>query len=87
MSVASFVCPQWVDDSFGPNVLGCRGDFDLSLLFEQSIMTIGPALVLLLFSPVRLRQLIGQSTKTQRHWLLTGKQVISEPRALESRIC
>ncbi|KAJ0343111.1 hypothetical protein COL26b_005681 [Colletotrichum chrysophilum] len=33
------------DDTFGPVVHGCRDDFDLTIKFEQVILTIVPAAV------------------------------------------
>ena len=64
-----------MDDSFGPTVTNCRGDFDFTLLFEQSIMSIGPSAILLLLFPLRLMQLLQQDMKTRRHWLQLMKQV------------
>lgn len=43
------------DDSFGPFVTTlCRGGFDFTVLFEASILTIGPAACFLLLVPFRL---------------------------------
>ncbi|RYO90243.1 hypothetical protein DL762_002765 [Monosporascus cannonballus] len=42
------------DGSFGPTVQGCRGDFDFTLLFEQSFFLIAPSSVFLLLSAARL---------------------------------
>lgn len=46
------------DDRFGPFVEPLsREQFDFTLLFEQSIFTIGPSALLLLAAPVRLFRL------------------------------
>ncbi len=42
------------DDSFGPVVHGCRDDFDFTLLFENTILSIAPSAVVLLFSAARI---------------------------------
>lgn len=57
-------CEPWNDNAFGPIVKGCRSDFDFTLLFEQSVFTIGPAALLLLFTPPRLVKLSGAHAKT-----------------------
>ncbi len=39
-------CPGHVRASFGPAVpVGCRGGFDFTLLFEQSILSLAPCLI------------------------------------------
>lgn len=59
------LCQPSSDDSFGPIVKGCRSDFDFTLLFEQTILSIGPAVLLLLFTPLRLVTLLRYRTKTR----------------------
>jgi len=49
-------------NSFGPG--SCKGHFDFTLLFEQSILSILPSTLLLLLVPLRLYHLYGASTKT-----------------------
>lgn len=52
------------DGSFGPSAYDCgAGRFDFTLLFEQSILAIGPSAVLLLAVPLRLFQLLGKGRK------------------------
>ena len=63
--------PCWLDDSFGPVVRvgtceDTRDVFDFTLLFEQSIMSVGPSVLLLLAVPLRWLQLRSQSRKTKR---------------------
>lgn len=63
------------DDSFGPQVTVLVRDFDFTLLFEQSILTVGPVALSLLIFPIRLRQLYNASVKGRRGRLLLLKLV------------
>ncbi|KAK3671387.1 hypothetical protein LTR78_008665 [Recurvomyces mirabilis] len=42
------------DASFEPGVRGCRDDFDFTIVFEQSIFSIGPAVLFLLAAALRI---------------------------------
>jgi hypothetical protein len=53
------------DDVFGPVVSSCRQNFDFTSLFEQSTLTLVPAVLLLLMAPLRLPQLYKASVKTR----------------------
>lgn len=57
------------DDTFGPTVgsPSCRGGFDFTLLFEDSIFAIGPSAFFLLVAPVRVIQLYRKHDKIR--WL------------------
>ena len=56
-TITSPVCEPTADAFFGPTIgHECRGGFDFTILFEQSLIMI-PALLLLVASPVRLSQL------------------------------
>ncbi|KAJ0159330.1 Canalicular multispecific organic anion transporter 1 [Colletotrichum tanaceti] len=56
------------DNTFGPVIAaGCRASFDFTLLFEQSILSIGPSVLLLILIPPRLLQL-----RTRRHGVFTS---------------
>ncbi|RMI99793.1 hypothetical protein CDV36_015945 [Fusarium kuroshium] len=59
------------DDSFGPYAAGCRGGFDLTLLFEESILVVPINALLLLAAPCRAVYLLRKNTvKVQSsHWL------------------
>lgn len=49
------LCPQAADRHFGPSIdARCRGGFDFTLTFEQSILSIAPSALLLLIVPFRL---------------------------------
>jgi hypothetical protein len=61
---SSYLCPLGADDRFGPTVVGCRDDFDFTLLFEQSILSLGPSVVLLIVSFPRIIQLYRCRMKT-----------------------
>ncbi|KAK5998615.1 ABC multidrug transporter B [Cladobotryum mycophilum] len=51
------------DDSFGPFVYDCERRFDFTLLFQQSVLAIGPSALLLLVLPLRVLQLSQQKRK------------------------
>jgi len=42
------------DSTFGPVVVGCRGDFDFTVLFEQVIFSIVPSSIFILLGIPRL---------------------------------
>ncbi|KAK7710055.1 hypothetical protein SLS63_013063 [Diaporthe eres] len=50
-------CWPTADESFGPVVQDCRGDFDFTIAFEQYLFSILPAALLLIAAPLRLRHL------------------------------
>lgn len=56
-------CSIAVEDSFGPQVVGCLGGFDFTLLFEESILSILPMSVVLLFLPARIAHLFKNERK------------------------
>lgn len=49
------ICPS--DASFRPGIGSCRGGFDFSLTFEESILGIVPQAAILLLAPLRLATL------------------------------
>ncbi|KAL0938516.1 ABC multidrug transporter [Colletotrichum truncatum] len=61
------------DSSFGPTATFCSDRFDFTLLFEQSLLNIGPSAVLLLALPLRLQQLFRQRRKVLQHPLNAAK--------------
>jgi hypothetical protein len=65
-----------VDDTFGPHAGDCRGGFDLTLLFEESILTL-PAIALLLVAvPWRIFYLLRKGVvKVEGSYLLHCKLV------------
>ncbi|KAH0429478.1 ABC multidrug transporter [Colletotrichum camelliae] len=63
------------EGSFGPAASACSDRFDFTLLFEQSLLNIGPSAALLLALPLRLQQLLRQRRKVLRHPLNAAKIV------------
>lgn len=65
------------DDSFGPTVgnPSCRGGFDFTLLFEDSIFSIAPSALFLLVAPVRVIQLYKKNDKIRWPSLQAVKMV------------
>ncbi|OJJ95656.1 hypothetical protein ASPACDRAFT_1875772 [Aspergillus aculeatus ATCC 16872] len=59
-------CPFALDDLWGPTVHPCRRAFDFTLLFEQSVLSILPSSLFLVFAVGRGYQL------WQRHYLVSG---------------
>lgn len=65
-------CPAAADNSFGPVVHGCNYS-DFTLLFEQSIFSIGPSTLLLCIASVRTFSLRQKPIK-----VLRGRGVFSK---------
>lgn len=58
------LCPSNADLSFGPAINSrCRGGFDFTLLFEESILNLIPAALFILVSPWRVLYLVKSHTK------------------------
>lgn len=66
-------CPY--DNTFGPAVGDRRGGFDFTLLFEQTILSIVPNVVLLLLAPFRIVHLLRSAKKTLDDDVLKVKAV------------
>ncbi|KAF1972843.1 P-loop containing nucleoside triphosphate hydrolase protein [Bimuria novae-zelandiae CBS 107.79] len=60
----SAACPS--DGSFGPGVGSCRGGFDFTLGFEDSILGVLPQAALLLLAPIRLATLRRRRDRVAR---------------------
>jgi hypothetical protein len=75
--MASPSCLPKSDDVFGPIVQGCRSNFDFTLLFEQTILSIGPAALLLIFAPPRVIRLLRSTKKTLSSRLRLYKTVLT----------
>ena len=67
----------FLDDSFGPYAKHCRGGFDFTLLFQESILSILPLVLLIGIAPLRIVYLIRRSTKVQKSFVLPLKLVRS----------
>jgi ATP-binding cassette subfamily C (CFTR/MRP) protein 1 len=71
-------CSPHADNVFGPVVAApCRHGFDFTLLFEQSILSIGPSCIFLLILPLRLFWLYHSKATTvvPRYSVYTRKAV------------
>ncbi|KAF2707684.1 hypothetical protein K504DRAFT_483031 [Pleomassaria siparia CBS 279.74] len=65
-----------VDNTLGPWAgEKCRGGFDFTLLFEESVLSIAPLALLLCIAPFRVIRLWGKQTKVSRSLLLSSKLV------------
>lgn len=71
-------CPLRADEAFGPVVNeACREHFDFTLMFEQTILSIGPSSILLLLVPLGLYSLYCSDIKIlPRHSLFLSKAVM-----------
>ncbi|KAI0814150.1 ABC transporter [Xylaria sp. FL0064] len=57
-------CPSDADSSFGPAInSSCRGGFDFTLLFEESILSLSPAALFIIVSSWRVVYLVKSRTK------------------------
>ncbi|KAI9149384.1 ABC transporter C family member [Paramyrothecium foliicola] len=67
------------DGFFGPSIVnqGCRGGFDFTLTFEESILTTTPSAVFLLLSVPRLVYLLRASDKAKAQSTYTSKLIVS----------
>lgn len=52
-----------LDDSFGPHAGSCRGGFDLTLQFEETVLTLLPLGIVLLLIPSRAWFLLTRPKK------------------------
>lgn len=77
MAWKNLTCSQ-VDDTFGPWALHCRAGFDFTLLFEETLLTLAPLGLLLLFAPFRIAYLFKKEKKVIDSPLLHLK-LVSRP--------
>lgn len=68
-----------LDDTFGPHATDCRGDFDFTLLFEESILCLLPLTLLLIVAPFRILYLFKKDRKVVPSPLLSLKLVCAIP--------
>ncbi|OBS25287.1 hypothetical protein FPOA_05820 [Fusarium poae] len=64
------------DSTFGPTVPGiveCRGGFDFTVTFEESIFSVGPSCLIIVLLVYRIYFLHSKSCKTRNSWLLKIK--------------
>lgn len=63
------------DDTFGPYAKSCRGGFDFTLLFEETVLSILPLCLLLMVVPFRVIYLARREIKVNKSLLLPLKLV------------
>lgn len=56
-------CTLDADNVFGPVVVGCRDSFDLTLLFEQAILSLLPAVFAVVVAVASIFRLWKQGVK------------------------
>ena len=64
-----------IDNTFGPYAGHCRGGFDFTLFFEETILSILPLVLFCFFVPFRTWYLIRKEFKVKRSLLLPFKLV------------
>ena len=57
---------ELVDGTLGPHAAGCRGGFDFTLFFEETVLSILPLGLVLLVVPLRVAFLLRKSVKVKR---------------------
>lgn len=72
-------CSTTVDHTFGPWAGQCRGGFDFTLLFEETILALFPICAFLLTCPSRLLYLKGKPVRVEKSILMYSK-LVSIPR-------
>jgi hypothetical protein len=78
MSYHGQLLPQNADDQFGP-IIACAHTFDFTLVFEQSILSIGPSAIFISLSLLRFSQLRKTNVKITRGILGYAKVVGTPP--------
>ena len=69
-------CSLADEDSFGPAVnASCHNGFDFTLLFEETVLTLLPLSLLLIFLPYRIWRLHQLAERVNRSWLYAMKKV------------
>ncbi|UKZ49169.1 hypothetical protein TrVGV298_003412 [Trichoderma virens] len=65
------------DDAFGPAVKGCRGNFDFTIAFEKSILSILPNACFVILAALRLASLSRQPHTTANSLLRNAKVALA----------
>jgi ATP-binding cassette subfamily C (CFTR/MRP) protein 1 len=77
MALSSLSPCTRLDNSFGPHAGDCRGGFDFTLLFEETILTLLPIGILLIVLPLRICFLLKRSKKVKAGNLLVAVKIVS----------
>lgn len=73
--MTSSLCLPAADRVFGPQVHGCRADFDFTLLFQEILLSIAPSSIFLSLVPLRVWYLRKQAVKADGGRLQAAKLV------------
>lgn len=65
MASNDILCASVEDRTFGPWAQQCRGAFDFTLLFEESILTLVPLCIMILLAPFRIAYLFKKKRKVE----------------------
>lgn len=84
MALSSVPSCVSLDDSFGPHAGDCRGGFDFTLFFEETILTLLPICPLVLLIPPRIWYLLRRPKKVQTGKRLIGAKLVSIPSPIVS---
>lgn len=68
-----------IDNTFSSHAGECRGGFDFTLLFEETILSILPLALLIFIAPLRIVYLSKKSIKVLRRSALLYAKVVSDP--------
>lgn len=74
------------DGSFGPGIGACRGGFDFTLAFEDSILGLLPQAVFLLLAPVRFNTLRRRKNRVAKNSHLGFLKIVRLGIAMHSTI-
>ena len=85
MAAQSSTCAR-LDDTFGPHAANCRGDFDFTLQFEETILSILPLAILLIIAPLRIWYLFKRDRKVVQSPVLSLKLVRIPSQKLPIRV-
>ncbi|XWW92149.1 hypothetical protein V2A60_000071 [Cordyceps javanica] len=66
-------CPASADRAFGPAIRGCRSQFDFTLLFQETILTLLPCIVFVLLVFLRAVVLLRKAPVTKIDWAAAAK--------------
>jgi ATP-binding cassette, subfamily C (CFTR/MRP), member 1 len=80
MAMQSSECTR-LDDTFGPHAANCRGGFDFTLLFEETILSLSPLAIVLIIAPLRIFYLFKKEKKVVQSPVLSLK-LVCLPRAI-----
>ena len=78
MSSSTMSCAH-IDNTFGPYAKQCRGGFDFTLFFEETILSILPLVIILLITPARIWYMIRRTNKVTGSQLFVLKSVRRSP--------